>query len=240
MLSKIKIPNTHRLIIALDGMHVNQAKQLVNELGELGVFYKLGLELFMSGEYFNFLDWLDRKQKKVFADLKLFDIPQTVSSSISVLSNTPTQFVTVHGNQDILEAAVNAKKTMQILAVTALTSMDKHDIQDLGFKCTIDELVFSRAKRALEVGCDGIVSSGLEVKRIRENFSDKLITVTPGIRPVTNLLEDDQKRSVSIEQAFNNGADYVVVGRPITRAAEPAAAIHSMQHAIDHIFVEHI
>ena len=236
MLSNIQIPNTQRLIIALDGMGINRAKQLVEELGEAGVFYKLGLELFMSGEYFTFLDWLDKKQKKVFADLKMFDIPQTVGSSIGVLANTATHFVTVHGNQDILEAAVSAKKDMKVLAVTALTSMDKNDIQDLGFQCSIKELVFSRAKRALEVGCDGIVSSGLEVKQIREKFANQLITVTPGIRPVDNLLDDDQKRSVTAAQAFNNGADYIVIGRPITRAAQPAAVVHSMQQTIHNLF----
>ena len=236
MLSTLKIANADRLIIALDGMDVRRAKQLVEDLGESGIFYKIGLELFMSREYFTFLDWLDKKGKKIFADLKMFDIPQTVGASIASLSNTPTAFVTVHGNQDILASAVEHKKDMKILAVTALTSMDTNDIQDLGFKCGIDQLVFSRAKRALEVGCDGIVSSGLEVKQIRNSFANKLVAVTPGIRPVDNVLDDDQKRSVTAAQAFDNGADYIVVGRPITKTAKPVVVAQSIQQTIDGIF----
>jgi orotidine-5'-phosphate decarboxylase len=235
MLSHLPCVPSHRLIIALDGLNIDQAKALVKQLGENGVFYKIGLELFMSGEYFNFLDWLDRQGKLVFADLKLFDIPQTVASSIAQLARTTTKFVTVHGNQDILAAAVGAKADMQVLAVTALTSMDNNDLQDLGFQCNVEELVFSRAKRALEVGCDGIVSSGLEVSKIRQEFADKLITVIPGIRPVQNSF-DDQKRSVSLSQAFNNGADYIVVGRPIVQTDNPSLAANNMQQEIAQIF----
>jgi orotidine-5'-phosphate decarboxylase len=117
-----------------------------------------------------------------------------------------------------MEAAVKEKGDLKILAVTALTSLDRGDLDDLGFMCDVRELVLSRAKRALQIGCDGIVSSGLEVSMLREELGNKLLVITPGIRPVDNREDDDQKRVVSVEMAFQNGADYIVVGRPIRDA----------------------
>lgn len=227
------IPNNERLIFAMDLPDCERARQLAEELGDSVIFYKLGLELMMSGGYFELLDWMLARDKKVFADLKFFDIPATVGSAVRQLKNRGASFVTVHGNQSIMEAAAENKgDELKVLAVTVLTSLDRGDLDDLGFDCTVEELVLSRAKRALEAGCDGVISSGLEVGKLREYIDAKLIVVTPGIRPVDNKPVGDQKRVVSVEQAFRNGADYIVVGRPIRDAESPRVAAESIQAII--------
>jgi orotidine-5'-phosphate decarboxylase len=219
LLQSIKtIPVRERLIMALDVPSIPEAQALVDELGESVVFYKVGMELFMSGGYFGFIEWLKQHNKKVFVDLKFFDVPATVGRAIKALSNKGVDLATIHGNDAIMEAAVKEKGDLKILAVTALTSLDRGDLDDLGFMCDVRELVLSRAKRALQIGCDGIVSSGLEVSMLREELGNKLLVITPGIRPVDNREDDDQKRVVSVEMAFQNGADYIVVGRPIRDA----------------------
>jgi len=226
------ISTKDRLIFALDVAEVDQAKTLVNELADAVRFYKIGMELMMTGEYFDLLDWLVKNQKKVFVDLKLFDVPATVSKAVRRLSQRGAYFTTIHGNQGMMEAAAAEKGDLKILAVTALTSLDEGDIKDLGFACDVQKLVVSRARRALSSGCDGIVASGMELEYIRNEVSDKLLIVTPGIRPVENRHTDDQKRIVSVEQAFQRGADHIVVGRPIKNAANPRQAAELIQEII--------
>lgn len=221
-----------RLIFALDVPEIDQAKNLVEELADSVSFYKIGMELMMTGHYFALLDWLVEKDKKVFVDLKLFDVPQTVAKAVKRLSQRGAYFTTVHGNQSMMEAAAAAKGDLKILAVTALTSLDQGDLNDMGFLCDVQDLVVSRARRALAAGCDGIVASGLELERIRSEVNRKLVIVTPGIRPVENRSTDDQKRIVSVEQAFQRGADHIVVGRPIKNAANPKQAAEMMQETI--------
>ena len=210
-----------------------RARSLAEELGDAVTFYKLGLELMMTGEYFELLDWMLARDKKVFADLKFFDIPATVGSAVRQLKDRGASFVTVHGNQSIMEAAAENKgDALKVLAVTVLTSLDRGDLDDLGFDCDLQSLVLSRAKRALESGCDGVISSGLEAPKLRAHIDRKLLVITPGIRPVDNKPVGDQKRVVSVEKAFGNGADYIVVGRPIRDAESPRAAAESIQAAI--------
>ena len=221
-----------RLIFALDVPEIDQAKNLVEELADSVSFYKIGMELMMTGHYFALLDWLVEKDKKVFVDLKLFDVPQTVAKAVKRLSQRGAYFTTVHGNQSMMEAAAAAKGDLKILAVTALTSLDQGDLKDMGFLCDVQDLVVSRARRALAAGCDGIVASGLELERIRSEVNRKLVIVTPGIRPVENRSTDDQKRIVSVEQAFQRGADHIVVGRPIKNAANPKQAAKLIQETI--------
>ncbi|SVD17453.1 uncharacterized protein METZ01_LOCUS370307, partial [marine metagenome] len=151
----------------------------VNELGAAVSFYKIGMELLMTGDYFDLLDWLVEKNKNVFVDLKLFDVPATVSKAVKRLSKRGAYFTTVHGNQSMMEAAAAEKGDLKVLAVTALTSLDQGDLNDMGFTCDIKELVISRAKRALSSGCDGIVASGLELEHIRNEVDQKLVIVTP-------------------------------------------------------------
>ncbi len=227
------INTSDRLIFAMDVPDCDRAKELANELGDSVTFYKLGLELMMSGGYFELLDWMLARDKKVFADLKFFDVPATVGSAVRQLKDRGASFVTVHGNQAIMEAAAaNKGDDLKVLAVTVLTSLDRGDLDDLGFACDVGALVLSRARRALESGCDGVISSGLEAPKLREYIDSKLLVITPGIRPVDNRPEDDQKRVVSVEQAFTNGADYIVVGRPIRDASSPRAAAENIQTTI--------
>ena len=217
----------------MDVPDCDRARSLVEELGDSVTFYKIGLELMMTGEYFELLDWMLARDKKVFADLKFFDIPATVGSAVRQLKDRGASFVTVHGNQSIMEAAAENKgDDLKVLAVTVLTSLDRGDLDDLGFACDIESLVLSRAKRALETGCDGVISSGLEAPKLREAIDHKLLVITPGIRPVDNKPSGDQKRVVTVDKAFSNGADYIVVGRPIRDADSPRAAAEAIQATI--------
>jgi orotidine-5'-phosphate decarboxylase len=188
----------------------------------------------MAGGYFEFIEWLRGLGKKVFVDLKFFDVPQTVKSAVLQLTDRDVQFVTVHGNDRIMEAAASVKDHLKILAVTALTSLDEGDLKDLGFACSVEDLVLSRAKRALRFGCDGVISSGLEARALRSELGERLLIVAPGIRPVANV--DDQKRTVGVKEAFFNGADYIVIGRPIKDAADPRKAAEDIQRIIASAF----
>jgi len=235
-LSDKPIPLRDRLIVALDVADAAAARSLVGQLGDSVTFYKIGLELFMAGGYFELLEWLTGQGKKVFVDLKFFDVPETVRSAVRALAGSGATFATIHGNQAIMEAAVRDKGALKILAVTVLTSLDRGDLDDLGFACDVEKLVLSRARRALQAGVDGIVSSGLEAPMIRRELGQKLLVVTPGIRPVENKPADDQKRTVDVAQAFRNGADYIVIGRPIRQARDPRAAAEAVQATIAGVF----
>jgi len=227
------IATKDRLIFAMDVPDCGRARSLAEELGDTVSFYKIGLELMMSGEYFELLDWMLARDKKVFCDLKFFDIPATVGSAVRQLKDRGASFITVHGNRSIMEAAADNKgDSLKVLGVTVLTSLDRGDLDDLGFECDVGELVLSRAKQALESGCDGVISSGLEVPKLREFIDEKLLVVSPGIRPVDNKPAGDQKRVVTVETAFLNGVDHIVVGRPIRDADSPRAAAEAMQASI--------
>jgi len=233
LVSRNAVPVKERLIFAMDVADCDEARRLTAELGDAVHFYKIGLELMMSGGYFELMDWMLDRGKKVFADLKFFDIPATVGSAVRQLKDRGATFVTVHGNQSIMEAAADNKgDQLKVLAVTLLTSLDRGDLDDLGFACDVESLVLSRARRALEAGCDGVISSGLEAAKLREFIDHRLLVITPGIRPVDNREEGDQKRIVSVEQAFANGADHIVVGRPIRDAKSPKAAAEAIQKTI--------
>lgn len=227
------IPARDRLIFAMDVANGARARALADELGDTITFYKLGLELMMSGGYFELLDWMLARGKQVFCDLKFFDIPASVGSAVRQLKDRGVSLVTVHGNQAIMEAAADNKgEALKVLAVTVLTSLDRGDLDDLGFDCDLPALVLSRARRALEAGCDGVVASGIELPALRESIDDSLLVVTPGIRPVDNRPLGDQKRVVTVETAFANGADYIVVGRPIRDAANPRETAAAIQETI--------
>jgi len=226
------IPPRERLIFALDLPDADAARRMVDTLGDTVVFYKLGLELLMAGGYHELLDWMVGRGKRIFADIKFFDIPATVAGAVRQLNGRGVTFTTVHGNQGIMEAAVAAARDVRILAVTVLTSLDRGDLDELGFQCDVEQLVISRARRALAAGCAGVVSSGIEAEAIRRELGERLLVVTPGIRPVENRPEDDQKRVLTVERAFASGADYIVVGRPIRDAADPRAAAETIQASI--------
>lgn len=224
-------------MLALDVADPREARRLVDDLGDAVTFYKIGLQLFLSGGYFELADWLRERGKRVFADLKLFDVPQTVSSAVKQLVTRDVDFVTVHGNDAILRAAVDAAQgELGILAVTVLTSLDRADMEDLGFRTDVSAVVVSRARRAAEIGCAGVISSGHEAAAIRAVVPDEFRIVVPGIRAEAAAGTDDQKRTVDVEQAFAAGADYIVMGRPIRNAPDPRAAAKDVQSRIASIF----
>ena len=224
------IVDNQRLIVALDFPSTEGARRLVAQLDNSVNFYKVGLELFMADGYFEFVDELAAAGKQVFVDLKFFDVPATVGRAVERLQHRNISFVTVHGNDGIMQAAAAAKGDLKILAVTVLTSLDRGDLDDLGFQCDIEELVLSRARRAIHYGCDGVVASGHEAARLRDELGDRLMIVIPGIRPVENT--DDQKRTVTVQNAFSHGADYIVVGRPIRDADNPREVAETIQREI--------
>jgi len=226
------IPLNERIIFALDVSTSEEAKQWVETLETHTRFFKVGLQLFLVGG-FGIIEWILNRDLKVFVDLKFFDVPETVKLAVRTLTDKGVSFATVHGNDAILKAAVEAAQGVQILAVTVLTSLDEADIRALGFECSVQDLVLSRARRALEIGCSGVISSGLEAPMIRKEIGDNFLVVVPGIRPVKNI--DDQKRTVDAREAFENGADYIVVGRPIRDAADPVAVIKDMQAEIQSV-----
>ena len=230
MTSQAEIPASDRLIVALDVPTISAAKELVTVLDDAVVFYKVGLELFMSGGAFELVTWLRERDKKVFVDLKFFDVPATVGRAVSQLNGLGITFATIHGNDAIMQAAAAAAEDVDILAVTVLTSLDRGDLSDLGFDCDVSALVVSRARRAVAHGCAGVVASGQEAALLRRELGNTLLVVVPGIRPVDN--QDDQKRTVSAEQALRDGADYLVVGRPIRDANDPKAAAVQIQKEI--------
>jgi orotidine-5'-phosphate decarboxylase len=226
------IPLNERLIFALDVDSADLAKQWVQRLESHVKFYKVGLQLFLAG-WFPVIDWIVNRGHKVMVDLKIFDIPETVNLAVKQLLGRGVTFATVHGNEPILEAAVAAKNGVKILAVTVLTSFGQEDLRDMfGRDIDMEEFVLMRARRALKLGCDGVISSGLEAKRLRIDLGENFLIVTPGIRPGVNrdiLQQDDQKRIVSAMEAIRNGADYIVVGRPISTAKDPILVVESIQ-----------
>jgi len=218
-----------RLIFALDVPDYAQALAWIQRLGESVSFYKLGMELLASGDYFRVLDTLAKQNKRIFVDLKFFDIPATVAGVIRRLGQWPVDYCTVHGwHRAMMEAAVAANTTqMRLLAITVLTSMDQNDLQHLGLQQSPLQVVIERARAAQAAGMDGVIASGQEAASIRAVTGEQFSIVCPGIRPHADS-GDDQKRSVSVYQAFAEGADAIVVGRPIRHAADPAAAARAI------------
>ncbi len=237
------IPRRERLIVALDVPTAAEARTLVERIGDAACFYKIGLELSTSGGYFELLEWLTARGNKVFADLKFYDIPETVRRAVASIAARGATFLTVHGHRSIMEAAAKERGAMKILAVTVLTSFDARDLQEMGSTTSVEDLVLARARGAVETGCDGVIASGLEATKLKAAFGGRLLVVTPGIRPaplegrsVADKPADDQKRTVDVAQAFANGADYIVVGRPVRDATDPGAAAQAIQRTIDSVF----
>ncbi len=234
-MSQPAIPRAERLIVALDVPEARDARALVERIGDAARFYKVGLELFSAQGYFDLIDWLVARGNKVFADLKLFDIPETVRRATANLSRSGATFLTVHAHSSVLRAAAAEKGAMRILGVTVLTSFDQSDLAEMGATKRLEDLVEERANATVEAGCDGVISSPHEAAQLKSRFGARLLIVTPGIRPA-GAARDDQKRTMEVAHAFKAGADYIVVGRAIRQAADPRAVAQAMQRSIETIF----
>lgn len=212
-----------KLIVALDFATVDEARKLVAELGDEVTFYKVGLGLQLAGGDV-FAKELKAQNKRVFLDYKYYDIAQTVQNAVARAAEIGIDFLTVHGVASILQGAVAGRGSskLKILCVTVLTSMDAADLEEMGYtpNIKIKELVIHRAKKALAAGVDGVIASAEEVEEIKKVSSGKLMVVTPGVRP-PGAPVDDQKRVATPYEAVRAGADYLVVGRPITQDANP-------------------
>lgn len=226
------IDDKDRIICALDFDDPARARRLVEELGELVNFYKVGMLMqFMGGR--EIISWLLEKGKKVFLDMKYYDIPETVASVVKQVAQTGVHFLTIHGNSKIIEQAVEARgdSALKLMAITVLTSMDADDMQELGLSCSVKDMVLYRVGKAIDFGCDGIITSGREAGMIKQNFGQKIITVTPGIRPSGTDLHE-HKRSVTPREAIESGADYLVIGRPIYQSPDPRKAVGEIREEI--------
>ena len=215
---------TDKLIVALDVADFESAKKLVNDLGSDVEFYKIGLELMASGDYFHIINFLKNNNKKVFADLKLYDISQTIARAVKNLAKFEIDLLTIHSaSRDIMLRASENKGSMKIVAVTVLTNLNEKDLEEMGFDQTksLENLVLKKAQMALECKLDGVVASAQEAQNLRNNLGQNFLIVTPGIR-LEKIPNDDQKRVADVKTALTNGASHLVVGRPITQSENPA------------------
>ncbi|QQG66350.1 orotidine-5'-phosphate decarboxylase [Desulfobulbus oligotrophicus] len=234
------IPLNERIIFALDFSEPEKAKEWVEKLDGKIKFFKVGLQLFLAG-WWPVIDHIVGRGNKVMVDLKFFDIPETVNLAVQQLKNKKVTFATIHGNDPIIKAAVKHKNGLKILAVTVLTSFDESDMMDMGFTGTVEDLVLMRSKKAIDLGCDGVVSSAKEAGKLRSNIRQNFVIVTPGIRPGANIDEikdDDQKRVATAKEAIRNGADYVVIGRPISTSLDPLSTVADIQREIEAALAE--
>jgi orotidine-5'-phosphate decarboxylase len=224
-----------KLILALDVANAESAKKIIDELDEQVQFYKLGLELMMSGQYFEIVKFLKSKNKKIFADLKLYDISQTMVRAVENLQKYQIDLLTIHtASNDIMRSVARCKGEIKVVAVTVLTNLDNNDLVQMGFdsKFSLEELVKNKTQMALESGLDGVVASANEAKTLRQNFGNDFLIVTPGIR-LQQIANDDQKRTSSVEQAIKNGASHLVVGRPILQQQDIKASAKQFINAIN-------
>jgi orotidine-5'-phosphate decarboxylase len=221
-----------RLIVPLDLPGVAEAEAMVARLGDSVTFYKIGYQLGYAGGL-PLAQQLAKSGKKVFLDLKLHDISNTVARGVESVAKLGATFLTVHAYPQTMKAAVEGRagSSLKILAVTVLTSYDDGDLHAAGYRLNVSDLVEARAQQAQVLGVDGLVSSPQEAAALRKIVGHQMNLVTPGIRPA-GAATGDQKRIMTPARAIAAGADYLVVGRPITEAADPKAAADAIQAEI--------
>jgi orotidine-5'-phosphate decarboxylase len=213
------------LIVALDFSTAREADALVTALDHSAGFYKVGMELFAAAGI-DYVRSLTDRGKRVFLDMKYYDIGETVKRAVAAVAKSGATFLTVHAVGQVMRAAMEGKgdSSLKLLAVTVLTSLDQADLREMGHHCTVSELVAMRVALAREIGIEGIVASPLEARAIRKLAGPEALLVTPGVRS-HGAAQGDQKRVATPAEAIRDGADYLVVGRQVTRTADPAAAI---------------
>ena len=229
-MNKASIPLEERIIFALDLADPREALALVDRLAGQIRFFKVGLQLFFAGGW-PVVDYIVAKNCKVMLDLKLYDIPATVQLAVRQFADRGISFTTVHGYGPVVEAALAAETGIQILAVTVLTSFGAEQVNELQYSGSVDDLVLQRAQTVLKLGCHGVVCSAREATLLRQRLGQDFIMVTPGIRPSGADL-NDQQRVATPGRAIADGADYLVIGRPIRDAADPDACIAAIQREI--------
>ena len=220
---------TNPIIVALDVASAAEALELVERIGPAADFYKVGMELYAAAGM-DLVSQLASFRKKIFLDLKLYDIGETVKRATRAICETnPISFLTIHGSGPIMRAAVEGRgeSETKLFGVTVLTSFDEEDLKDLGFSVPVRDLVELRVRKAVESGMDGVVCSPLEIRRVREIGGPDLTIVAPGVRS-KGAATGDQKRVATPEEAIRDGADYVVIGRQVTRAADPRSAFEEI------------
>lgn len=216
------------IIVALDVDSAVEARVLVARIGPHVDFYKIGMELYAAAGM-EFVHELLSGGKRVFLDMKFYDIGETVKRAVAQVARTGVSFLTVHGSSAVMRAAVEGRgdSPLKLLAVTVLTSYDRQDLSELGYPCEVTDLVALRVKHAMAAGIDGLVASPLEAASIRATVGPDAILVTPGVRSAGAAV-GDQKRVATPAEALAAGASYIVVGRQITRASDPAAAARQL------------
>ncbi|MFL6446098.1 MAG: orotidine-5'-phosphate decarboxylase [Bryobacteraceae bacterium] len=225
--------NPNPLILALDVDSTSEALNLIQKIGPSCDFYKVGMELYAVGGP-EFVAHLQSDGKKVFLDLKLYDIGETVKrATYQICQRIRPTLLTVHGSKSVMSAARAGRdgSATRLLGVTVLTSFDEQDLADLGFPVPVSKLVELRVRNAVQTGMDGLICSPIEVARVREIAGESSVLVTPGVRSAS-AAQGDQKRVATPKQAIDNGATYLVIGRQVTRAADPQAAYHQILEEI--------
>ncbi len=223
------------IIIALDVESAEQARGLVKTLGDHAGFYKVGMELYAAAGM-EFVRELTTAGKRVFLDMKFYDIGETVRRAVAQVARAGVEFLTVHGSKEVMRAAVDGcgDSRLQLLAVTVLTSFDQEDLQDLGYPCPVDDLVALRVRNAMKCGVRGIVCSPRDVRAVRAITGSLATLVTPGVRSA-GVSMGDQKRVTTPVEAMSSGADYLVIGREVTRAIDPVSALCTIQSDLSRI-----
>ncbi len=228
-----------RLIVALDVRTVDEARALIETLGDAAAYYKIGPWLLYARGVEGLIDSVLRAGKELFLDCKMYDIGETVREGVASLAARGVSLVTVHGNRDILLAANEAKRgsALKVFAISVLTNLDDDDMRELGYLRPVEELVEIRVRKAMEYGCDGLIAAPRDAAKIRAIAPrERLLLGTPGVRPAGHGADDHKRGGTPIE-AIRAGADYIVMGRPIVRAADPASVARAvaaeMQAAFD-------
>ena len=226
--------NDKKIIVALDSNNFHDLKNLVNEIKSHVFAFKIGYEFFLNFGLDGY-KFIQNKNVNIFLDLKLHDIPNTIKNSIETIANLNPYFTTIHisGGDKMQQMANLSKKNVKLLGVTILTSLDNEQTEKYYNSKNINDLICKFVEFAIENKLDGIVCSPHEIKLVKKLSSDNFIIVTPGIRPINYSNDDDQKRFMTPNQAINLGADYLVLGRPITQASDPLSELISINSSIE-------
>ena len=220
------------IIVALDVDTASEARRIVHAINGATTFYKVGMELYAAAGM-EFVRELKADGNQVFLDMKFYDIGETVKRAVTQVAKAGVDMLTVHGSKQVMRAAVEGRAgaPLKLLGVTVLTSFDQTDLTDLGYPCSVEDLVALRVKNAKDVGMDGVVCSPLELTRVRAMVGKVMLTVVPGVRSA-GASTGDQKRVATPGDAMRDGASYMVIGRQVTRAQDPKGEVERILNEV--------